>query len=277
MSQEYEPLCGFCDYPLRDLSESRCPECGEPFDLYDDSSYNPTGRPIPRIARWIAGPLGFFIPLISLLAFPWALWVLREPGSFEGMLLAGLLWIIVAVLFVLRVIGAVIFARSVHVPRKAVRQGAWKWAIVPVILLVWLAVPRDAVVRAAFRFSKPALEKIAEQARRDLAGASSVRRAGLFNVREVEIDPSDDAVRIHTNFGYDGNYEGFALRAKPLPPSWTADDLIRYDELDGDWRTFWKSRWITPPATAPAPTPTSQPLPRRRRASRTIALCCAIG
>ena len=37
--QECEVRCRKCEYDLRDLPESRCPECGTEFDLTDPSTY----------------------------------------------------------------------------------------------------------------------------------------------------------------------------------------------------------------------------------------------
>ena len=50
-------LCVGCNYPLRGLTEFRCPECGRPFDPDRSLTMN-LGLPMPRVARAVLGPTG---------------------------------------------------------------------------------------------------------------------------------------------------------------------------------------------------------------------------
>jgi hypothetical protein len=43
-------LCIGCNYPLRGLTEPRCPECGRPFDLVDRETFNSAVRSPHSIA-----------------------------------------------------------------------------------------------------------------------------------------------------------------------------------------------------------------------------------
>lgn len=64
-------FCKGCYYPLQGLSETRCPECGQAFDLSDASTYSIQAHP-PRIQRrlgtalvLLGAPVSALLVLIS--------------------------------------------------------------------------------------------------------------------------------------------------------------------------------------------------------------------
>lgn len=68
LPEDTTALCRECNYPLRGLSENRCPECGHPFDPSDPWTMN-TGRPMPKFAWRLVLPVGPLIRATWYLAF----------------------------------------------------------------------------------------------------------------------------------------------------------------------------------------------------------------
>ena len=73
-------LCRGCDYPLRGLTEHRCPECGRPFDPSDPTTMN-LGRPIGRLGRLFLRPIGWPTVALAVLAMLGVLWMSRWPAG----------------------------------------------------------------------------------------------------------------------------------------------------------------------------------------------------
>lgn len=69
--EDQTPRCWGCDYLLRGVESSRCPECGREFDPADPASMNHS-RAIGRAGRWMLGRLG---SLTTLIAFAGAMLV----------------------------------------------------------------------------------------------------------------------------------------------------------------------------------------------------------
>jgi len=59
------PLCLDCNYSLRGLAQSRCPECGREFNIQDPTSFN-NERPLRWIDRKLLKPIGW--PMFSMTA-----------------------------------------------------------------------------------------------------------------------------------------------------------------------------------------------------------------
>src|SRR5882724_2648295 len=72
-------FCWDCDYCLRGLIESRCPECGRPFDENDPASMN-FGAAGP-VARFVRKVWAIFKPILVLgvcLGICWLTYILTE-------------------------------------------------------------------------------------------------------------------------------------------------------------------------------------------------------
>jgi hypothetical protein len=67
-------LCAGCNYPLRGLTEYRCPECGREFDPDNLVSVN-LGRPLTPLARWLIGPIGMEWSAVILVGCAAGVWV----------------------------------------------------------------------------------------------------------------------------------------------------------------------------------------------------------
>src|SRR5690242_19490405 len=77
--------CLGCDYPLRGLTEPRCPECGRAFDPRDITSVN-VGRPLGAFGRLLVSPPGRWSYFVAYLPFLLLLWAAAYPGSYHMML-----------------------------------------------------------------------------------------------------------------------------------------------------------------------------------------------
>lgn len=70
--------CRKCYYALSGLTEPRCPECGQPFDLTDPRAYSREPHP-PRRARAILLAYGLALGLT------FAFWLLQDSSRWAGM------------------------------------------------------------------------------------------------------------------------------------------------------------------------------------------------
>lgn len=75
--------CLGCDYPLRGLSEPRCPECGRPFDPADPATVN-LGRRIGRVGRFLLKPIGRPTALLAALATAAAAFSTGRPDALSS-------------------------------------------------------------------------------------------------------------------------------------------------------------------------------------------------
>lgn len=135
--------CKKCGYVLRGLCDPRCPECGNPFDLYDPTTY--TVRQPRRFLnnRWklltscsvlgVVGNLFLDIPLRFLVIFPSIFWSdsLFQRHRSVWLLLTGGAFVLV-------------LAHPVHPNRvtaclTVVSSIAWYLLAVATFVLVWSA------------------------------------------------------------------------------------------------------------------------------------------
>lgn len=70
--------CIRCGYPLRDLAEPRCPECGREFDPGDPKTFR-QGRPMSRLSRLILRPIGWHWVILAVLSAGAVLLATRWP------------------------------------------------------------------------------------------------------------------------------------------------------------------------------------------------------
>src|SRR3954449_9011238 len=78
-------LCIGCNYPLRGLTEPRCPECGRPFDLVDRETFN-SGRPLTAFDRLVLRPIGVPTFAIVIILCGMMLWVALDPSIYYMMI-----------------------------------------------------------------------------------------------------------------------------------------------------------------------------------------------
>src|SRR4051794_40245629 len=67
-------LCLACNYSLHALADSRCPECGRPFDLADGATFN-SSRPFHWFDRQLLAPIGAVTFGLVLLPCAWLLYL----------------------------------------------------------------------------------------------------------------------------------------------------------------------------------------------------------
>ena len=181
-------LCLDCYYPLRDLGENRCPECGRPFDPRLPRTMNMGGRPGP-VARLFLRAVPWPVMVFAALPLLPLLWIATDPmiyGMFGEYLLSGFTLVPVAA-----VCAGWLGIKSWLVQRHGQPESVLKadvrrwrpvgWFAAGVVLLVLLKVP----LRVAFLASRPALERVAAQARAAPA-APFPARAGWYRITDVE-------------------------------------------------------------------------------------------
>src|SRR5438132_7543943 len=93
MEAPSEALCLGCNYPLRGLPESRCPECGRVFDPREPWTMN-AGRPMGRVASFWFSPVGwptYLAASAATAAVFW--WTAALPSASLAMELSLLSWL----------------------------------------------------------------------------------------------------------------------------------------------------------------------------------------
>lgn len=73
---ELAMLCKTCQYPLKQLTEPRCPECGRGFDPKDPRTFDVPQRAwFTRPQAWLAfvlcAFLGFLVVRVGIILFNW--------------------------------------------------------------------------------------------------------------------------------------------------------------------------------------------------------------
>jgi hypothetical protein len=250
--------CLDCDYPLRDLSENRCPECGRRFDPSDDQTTSTTGGPFPRWARLLASPIGWPMYLLALAPVAASFWELRRPGGhFDALASGASLWLLVGAVSLVRLVARTSVIAYFERPPTSVRGHWTRWLVVPAMFVAWLVLgEREWPQRLAFYWSRPALETLARRALDDpsLGSVPLPARAGLLTVSRIERIPQ--GVRLYTGPGYDAVPCGYAYCPAGRPPD---GEDHHYYAWSGDWWQYWGPRSGPPPATpttAPATAPT---------------------
>src|SRR5438034_832294 len=102
MMMTHKPgLCLDCNYPLRDLPQPRCPECGREFDPADPATMN-MGRSIGPWAYWALGPVRWPVYAIVVAAVIYTAWAARLPvGQTRVIRNSLLIWPIVGAIWLL--------------------------------------------------------------------------------------------------------------------------------------------------------------------------------
>jgi len=231
-------LCWECNYPLRGLPESRCPECGRTFDPDDPASMN-LGKPMGRLAKRLLRPDAWYgrivvcyvlLAMVGSVLLPMNRWALLQTFFVFWMLMS-------APYLVRRTLRHLVIKRyaqpaaSAQVDDQMVRRVGH--------VLAWGALLRfaQAPLYLALFVSGPWLNALARE-RYEQMPFLTVNRTpldhnqyGLFRIIRVEVDPRGarlllwrdayDAPRLRYAPG-EASWEDFLL-GNQLTPSWTVD------------------------------------------------------
>jgi hypothetical protein len=230
--------CLNCDYSLRQLPESRCPECGRAFDAADELSY----RGHPRVPAWVQAwceplPTDFNRAFtaggaLALLAFVW-------PGSLFPLMLTPCLLVPLVMVWGLRV--SVQVALHLLFRRRGLRPPASlrPYLHAPIVcLVVLIALFTKAPARLYLLASLPFMQRYVELARTNPQALPDDAWVGLYPARSITTRPGGGfSFAIHGT-GFMDVY-GIAYLPQGSPSS---DPAKSHHRLLGEWYS-WCIEW----------------------------------
>lgn len=179
------PYCLLCQYSLRELTESRCPECGRAFDLNDPKSFRKELLS-KNAAYWLSPPgtrskwIAIALASIALAsnAFPEGFFVLFIPVIL-GWLICCCWWLTRLIIWA---IGHLMHG-FVHQPgRNAIR-----WLITPGILATMIGcLALNVPLYMTFFVSLPFMNRTAAQVLTPAKPPLSISWIGVYPVERVE-------------------------------------------------------------------------------------------
>lgn len=189
-------VCKHCGYALRGLADPVCPECGNAFDPSDPDSFRDKKSWQPWRARFASPPKRWHCVLAILLAIP-PLWEISNPGwtVFFWWLVPPLVYLnllaaaFVTVNYLLRaaICFAQRFAVSSNRARAPAKRRTWRWAILPLCVLMFLTATQfNWPMYLRFRASLPAFKRMVDQETETSRG----RVVGLYWVDRIERYPN---------------------------------------------------------------------------------------
>lgn len=217
------PHCLGCDYSLRGLTQSRCPECGRPFHWDDRRSYRLRG-PLPDLARQAFTPPGRVLNGVAIAAILYQLWQARLPGGHSPDGLSIVVLIVVVSAWIIRAGAMAIFA-MIHRELPLRTRAAWvSWLLLPVCTAAGaLVLQTGAPLNLGFLLSRSALDHAARSAR-----AGHEPPGGWYGVYLVdEVTLQQGAVLFRIEHGHWNSYFAHSS-GHPRPLHLTF-------QIEGDW------------------------------------------
>ncbi|HEY7090612.1 MAG TPA: hypothetical protein VH518_21110 [Tepidisphaeraceae bacterium] len=230
-------ICLDCNYPLHDLPEPRCPECGRGF-VPDDPTTQNMGQPIGAVARWILAPLGR-ARAISLLV--WAVllfWVATDPGLYDyGM---SVILPVVALALALIAIGAwevlrvwVAAAYQQPAPELEFPFGRPSRAASIILLSVAISIPLGVPLRIGFAVSRVFFDEFIHEVQANPSAARpGSTRLGIYAVN-TQIRESNNSIMVFTSPDM-----GFAFSKDGRKPDLPGIAINSEEHLQGPWYWF---------------------------------------
>ncbi len=239
-----EARCLGCGYALRELTSSRCPECGRSFDPADAATMRLVRAP-SRVALWWMRPPGW--PLIGSAAVALLLtaYALSPPGTFFGLLmLLNFPWCLIVVALLVRAGLATAFS-ILYRDSPLRRPTPWlRWVVVPAVIALAFVMARSGFPRrAAFALSRPALDRFAARILADTQPPPEDAWVGLYPVEQVERFPPASSARgmrfLVRGTGFLDRF-GFAFSPAAPPPDLGGED--GYTPIGDGWYV-WRESW----------------------------------
>lgn len=154
--------CLGCDYPLKGLTENRCPECGRVFDPGHPDTMRTAQTP-GKIARWLMQPPKWpshsFTCLAALIMVASAA---APEGYFALTLISAYIWIVLLPGWFLRALAcAFLRFRSRDKTKRSVGD-QMRWLCIPAIFILTIALAVSSIpLTCAFVISRPAMNSLA--------------------------------------------------------------------------------------------------------------------
>jgi hypothetical protein len=155
------PLCLDCNYSLRGLAQSRCPECGREFHIQDPISFN-NERPLRWIDRQLMKPIGWpTFTSVGLLSCAYV-----SLGVFPGVYYFGVIYflllaplMIVCLMLAIRdILRNCLVPSSVPLMNSRARERRALAILGIPLLLILFHIP----LRIVFFLAKPELDRVAQ-------------------------------------------------------------------------------------------------------------------
>lgn len=182
-------LCLDCGYALRGLPTPRCPECGREFDPLDPATMN-MGRELSSLAKWVLGPIRWEVNLMSWGALVFAIWSARQPGEELARSGGWLILVGLATLWLAWPLVRVIAARKYGWPHSLLMQGQKLRVTVGLcFVLTAAAVHYSLPLKAAVKFSRPAMDKLAADLIASGQPYADDQWVGVYHARRIKVIP----------------------------------------------------------------------------------------
>jgi hypothetical protein len=229
-------LCLDCGYALHGLPTPRCPECGREFDPLDPKTMN-MGRELSELAKWVLGPVRWPVSLMSYAAVAIALWYARLPGG--QIRNSSSIWILISLgtLWLMWPVVRLIAAKKYGWPTSLLMRGQrLRLTVAACIFAAVFAIWNGWPLKAAFHFSRPALDRLATELIQSSEPYADDRWCGLYWSTRIKViatagDPRG-GVRVtveETNRAY---RSGFIYLPKADPKK---NSRRSYIYVDGGW------------------------------------------
>jgi hypothetical protein len=229
-------FCRHCQYPLRGLTEHRCPECGQAFDPADATTMN-VGRPLSKFARRCLNPTGYWFAGLSAANAAFILVATAAPGWYWGLVMLSLLiWLLIGGWWCLRV-GLYILISIIYRQPLYWHKRQWlKWLVAPLVVVLTIGLVKvGAPWKTAFLLSRPAMEQLAMQARQQPNNPPQPNWVGLFPIDSVRVDAAGTLTfRIRgTGFLFEEHFFGHQPSG-----NWPEAGVNHRRILGSNWFTF---------------------------------------
>jgi hypothetical protein len=187
--------CIGCGYPLRELPQPRCPECGRGFDPGDPRTFLPS-RALSAVERLAGSPPGWIMIAAAVAAGLFTLDAFSLPGAgvayafSQTCFWTGLLFALCCFRFA---VAETVLKRAGYRQARTGWRRPWKrWVVVPAILAgCWLLGATGLPAQLRFWVSKPALDRFVAAQTVPVVGPSPIRPQwiGLYNVENAFVAP----------------------------------------------------------------------------------------
>lgn len=231
--------CLDCDYPLKGLTEKRCPECGREFNPRDTSTMRTPETP-SRFAQWIMRPPGRRSFWLTIVGTAFTLACGAAPGGYLGFGFVILFWMLLLPAWGIRLFVwalACLLAnngRGLRIDRKSAQWLVIPGAFVLNMLLLFTWIP----LRIGFLVSHSAMETLAADIITANVNPPSSKWVGIY--RAENINKTNWGMYFTVSGTGPMQVGGFAYSPSG-PPDFNAGE-IAFHPIGGRWYA-WYEDW----------------------------------
>jgi hypothetical protein len=228
-------ICRDCNYPLRDLPEPRCPECGRAFDPNDPATMN-MGRPTGALARRLMARPGWPTITATLAPMLWLYWVVRSPQCYYMpfiVVIAGAFIVAMLCWFIYGMRERVRFAiaRRFEQPLQPHRRGKW---VLGIVFAMGVGVLVRLPLYIGFTVSRPFLERYRREFLQNPSAARpKIQWIGVYRIRTPQLPRYDQVLRFYIE---DSVEDGFGYSEQPI--NYAGVNYGAGGHLQGPWYWF---------------------------------------